>query len=616
MKLQRFFCYYVSSNTTTFMARRSRFGNDNDLPKTKITKESLKQSAKIFSYVLPYKWYLSVGLIFLTGTSLMAMVFPYITGRLVDAATGSLEGWNRNEIALGLIGILLIQGVFSFVRIQLFAVVSERAMRDVRVALYSKMIDLPIPFFEKSRVGELTSRITNDVTQLQDTLSITLAEFIRQVLILIIGIGIIFVTSAELTVVMISSFPVLIIGAIIFGKFIRKLAKKTQDELAQANVVAEETFQNIHTVKSFVNEDYEVNRYRNAMQKVVGNALKAARFRGFFASFVIMAIFGGIVLVLWYGLGLVAEQAMTIGDLVAFIIYTTFVGAAVGSMGELYAQLQKTIGASERIVQILEEKGEKEQPTQTTKSPEQGEIVFQNVVFHYPTRPDVTVLKGISFTVQKGQKVALVGHSGARKSTITQLLLHYYPYQSGKITIDGLAIQDYSVQALRSKIAVVPQEVLLFGGTIRENIRYGKPDATENEIIEAAKKAYAWDFIQQFPDGLDTVVGERGVKLSGGQRQRIAIARAILKNPVMLILDEATSSLDAESESVVQKALEDLMQNRTTLIIAHRLSTIRNCDKIYVLENGQIVEQGTHQQLLMYEKGIYKNMHEIQLSNS
>jgi len=558
-------------------------------------------------------------MVFLFLSSLTVMAFPKVTGSLVDTAIGSAAQYTRNEIALGLIGILIFQGIFSFARVALFAKVSELAMRDIRSELYERIITLPISVLEKRRVGELQSRLTSDVTQLQDVLSFTLAEIFRQIITLIVGMTFIMITSVQLTLVMLASFPPIILGAILFGRYIRKLSKQSQDELAAANVVAEETMQAIQAVKAFTNEAYESRRYVTALDKVVGFALKAAGFRGGFITFIIFGIFGSIVLVMWYGLGLVGEGSLTIGELVSFLIYTTFVGAAAGGMGDLYAQLQKTIGASERVVELLDETPEIELKNLDEKlknTPRYaGAISFKNVFFNYPSRVDVAVLKGISFQVEPGQKVALVGHSGAGKSTIAQLLQRLYDTSSGSILIDGKPIESLEISSLRKNIGVVPQEVLLFGGTIRENIEYGKPGASNEEIEEAARQANALEFINLFPERLETLVGERGIKLSGGQRQRIAIARAILKNPAILILDEATSSLDAESEKEVQEALDFLMAGRTTLIIAHRLATIRKVDVIFILENGVITETGTHEQLLMNEDGLYSHLVNLQFSN-
>lgn len=595
-----------------YMAKRS-FEPVSERDKKKITKEGLQKALRIYSFIWPYRFRFLLGLVFLAFSSLTVMTFPYVTGKLVDSATGNLVGYDRDTIALGLVGILLVQGVFSFLRVQIFSQVSERAMRDIRLALYTQILSLPIPFFEQRRVGELNSRLTADVQQLQDVLSFTLAEFFRQLVTLVIGIVVIFTTSTELTLVMLSSFPLMIIGAIVFGRYIRKLSKKAQDELAAANTVVEETLQAIHTVKSFTSEFFEVARYRKGLNEVVGNALKAARFRGVFISFIIFAIFGGIVLVLWYGLGLVADKSITIGELVSFIVYTTFIGGAVGGMGDLYGQIQKTVGASERLVEILDESPELSVKDLGQQARFTGEVVFEGVRFAYPSRPDMPVLQGLDLYIPAGQKVALVGHSGAGKSTVGHLLQGFYPVGAGAIRIDGLDTGTLELGQLRANIGVVPQEVLLFGGTIAENIAYGKPGASEAEIRHAAEQANAWEFIERFPEGLQTVVGERGIKLSGGQRQRIAIARAILKDPAILILDEATSSLDAESEHLVQQALDVLMQGRTTLIIAHRLATIRKVDRIFVLGEGRVLESGSHTELAERGEGLYNNLVKLQL---
>ncbi|MFY8034615.1 MAG: ABC transporter transmembrane domain-containing protein, partial [Flexibacteraceae bacterium] len=387
-----------------------------------ITKEGFSKAIRIFSFIKPYRLYFIVGMVFLALSSLTVMVFPYVTGKLVDSAIGTQQQYDRNTIALGLIGILVVQALFSFGRVALFAFVSERAMKDIRLELYTRIISLPIPFFEKHRIGELQSRLTSDVTQLQDVLSFTLAEFFRQIITLLVGIGVIFVTSTQLTLVMLASFPPIIIGAIIFGRFIRKLSKKAQDELANANIVAEETLQAISAVKSYTNEAYESGRYATSLEKVLANALNAARFRGGFISFIIFGIFGSIVLVMWYGLGLVAENQITIGELVSFLLYTTFIGGAAGGLGDLYGQLQKTIGASERLVEIMDETPEVDISVQKTYARFKGEVQFESVRFSYPTRSDVEVLKGVSLSIAPGEKVALVGKSGAGKSTIAQLL--------------------------------------------------------------------------------------------------------------------------------------------------------------------------------------------------
>lgn len=582
--------------------------------KRKLNKQNLGKLGGIFSYLMPYKGHFFLGLGFLVFSSLTLLTFPFVAGKLIDIAQG--DEWlvnDLNSVALVLIGILAVQSIFSFFRVWLFALVSERSMRDIRLALYSRMVRLPMTFFDKRRTGELISRITSDVSMLQDTFSVTLAELFRQVVTLVAGVIFLMVTTPKLTLFMLGTFPVLVIIAMIFGKFIRKLSKATQDELASANVIVEETLQSISTVKSFVGEAFESSRYGNSLNRVVTVALRSAKYRGAFISFIIFALFGGIVAVMWYGASLVSSGEMSVGELVSFVLYTTFIGGSIAGLGDIYGQVQRAIGSSERVLEILDEEAE---PTGGAVSTSfEGKISFENIAFHYPTRPEAKVLKDLSFYVNPGEKVALAGHSGAGKSTIIQLLMRYYEVQKGSIKIDDRLLNEWDLQNLRSHIGMVPQEVLLFGGSIRENIAYAKPTATEDEIIQACKKANAWQFISQFPEGLETLVGERGVKLSGGQRQRVAIARAILKDPSILILDEATSSLDAESESLVQEALDELMKNRTTIIIAHRLATIRKADRIYVLSDGEIVEQGNHQELISHDEGFYANLVKLQFAN-
>lgn len=596
------------------MAKRGEsFGEEaNKEKRPKFSREGVKKALSIFRFVKPYQGMYIIGFIFLILSAGTTMSFGLLIGQITSVIQGKSE-FTLNQITLFFVGVLVAQAIFSFCRIYFFSQVSERAMADVRRAAYSKIITLPISFFEQRRVGELTSRISSDISQLQSVFTLTLAELFRQVATLIIGTGIILYVSWKLTLFMLATFPVMIVSALFFGRFIRKLSKQVQDLLAHANVIVEETLQSVHVVKAFTNENLEINRYGNALQQMVYMALRAAKYRGIFVSFVIFTLFGGIIGVVWYGGSLVLNNEMPFADLLTFLVYTTFIGGSVAGMGDVYSQLAQTIGASERILEILEEPSE----VNATEAlplfvPVHGHVQFDDVRFAYPSRSDVTVLKGISFDVAAGRKIALVGQSGAGKSTIVQLLMRYYPISGGQITVDGRNLTSYNITELRKNIAIVPQEVMLFGGTILENIQYGKPGATEAEVREAARKANALQFIELFPEGLQTLVGERGIKLSGGQRQRIAIARAILKDPAILILDEATSSLDAESERLVQEALDELMQNRTTIIIAHRLATIRKVDRIYVLREGQIAESGTHSELAAHEDGIYANLVRLQ----
>ncbi len=582
--------------------------------KRKLTGENLGKLYGIYHYIIPYRVQFFTGLLFLLLSSAVLLTFPYMVGKLVDVASG--KTWIINEIssiALILVIICVAQSVISFFRVLLFTRVSEMAMADVRKDLYQKLMTLPITFYDSRRTGELMSRMTSDVTMLKDTMSITLAEFVRQIATLVIGIIFIFYSTPELSIFMLATLPAVIIITMIFGKFIRKLSKITQDELAASNVVVEETMQSIQTVKAFTSEVFEMARYGSSLKKVVIAAMKGATYRAGFISFLIFGMFGTMVAVMWYGATLVQSGGLTVGGLMSFVIYTTFIGGSIAGMGDLFGQIQRAIGATERIMELRGEKAEDIGPGGAEPFPDVASISYKDLHFSYPTRSDVEVLKGLNLDINPGQKVALVGQSGAGKSTIIQLLMRFYNPTSGEIIIGDHTVSDINLNALRRNIGIVPQEVILFGGSIKENIRYGNFDANDEEIEEATRKANALDFINTFPEGMETLVGERGVKLSGGQRQRIAIARAILKDPKILILDEATSSLDSESEYLVQQALDVLMKGRTTIIIAHRLATIRKVDKIFVLNQGEVVESGTHDELSLLNEGAYNNLVKLQM---
>jgi ATP-binding cassette, subfamily B, bacterial len=590
------------------MARRR---NEDEGAKAPITKAGIRKVLGIFRFVVPYRPYFILGMIALTLSSLTALTFPFLAGKMLDAAQNKI-GYTINEVGLAFAAILVLQAIVSYGRLYFFSQFSERSLADLRQALYEKMISLPQTFFDSRRVGELMSRITSDVSTLTDAYTVVLAELLRQVVVLVVGIAIIAVIAPQLTLFMLLTFPVLVVAALIFGKFIRKLSKKTQDQLAGANVIVEETLHSISVVKSFTNELFEAARYKKQLKEVVATALNTAKYRGAFVSFTIFALFGGIIAVTWYGATLVQNNdGITIGIMISFVFYTMFIGASIAGLGDQYGQLQKCIGASERILDILDLKDERSESAEEIKL--RGDIEFNNVSFVYPSRADITVLKKMSFGIAAGEKIALVGPSGSGKSTIISLLMRFYETSDGAIVVDGQNAKNYPLSGYRKNIGIVPQEVILFGGTIRENIAYGRPGASDADVEAAARKANAWEFIETFPDGLNTVVGDRGVKLSGGQRQRVAIARAILKDPSILILDEATSSLDAGSERLVQDALEKLMENRTTIVIAHRLSTIRKVDRILVIKEGEIAESGSHSELNSLDGGIYSNLLKLQL---
>lgn len=588
--------------------------------KPKFKKDNAKKALRIFRYLKPYLWYFVWGMLALVLSSLLFMGLMGLPGEMANIALGKpkfnlgLKVWDFGWIFLS---ILILQGVLSYARTYFFAVVSEKGMADLRRDLYQKIITQPITFFEERRVGELTSRITTDVEQLQSVFSVTLGEFIRQIVVLIVGIIIIFIWTPKLSMIMLVTFPAIVLSAMFFGRYIKKLSKQRQDELANTNTIVEETFQSFAVVKAFANEWYEAVRYNKSILNVVSVSLKFAKMRGLFFTFIITILFGGIFFILWQGALMLERNEMEAGDLFSFIMYTGILGGAIASLGTLSTQILTAIGATERIQEILDKSTELALSDNTQNSNPlelNGNIVFKDVRFSYPTRKDISVLDGINIEIKSGQKIAIVGQSGAGKSTITQLLFKFYNTDSGIISVDGQDISKYNLTNYRNNLAIVPQEVILFGGTIRENISYGKPGATEEEIIHAAHLSNSWEFINGFPDGLDTIVGDRGIKLSGGQRQRIAIARALLKNPKILVLDEATSSLDAESERLVQEALDKLMLNRTSIIIAHRLATIKDVDWIYVIENGQICEQGTHTDLLKNES-VYATLAKLQFEN-
>lgn len=594
------------------MARKKK-NELNEEPLPKMSKETFMQTLKIFEFVRPYRWSLIFGIFLLFLSSMVFMIFPDLSGRMIDIAQGNSElGYGLNQIGLFLLLVLFLQSFVSYFRILIFAKLSERGTADVRQALYNKLITLPITFFERSKTGELISRLTADVEKLYNTFSIVLAEFLRQIFILIAGIIYLAVMMPKLSLIMLGTFPVAVIGAFFFGRYIRKLSKERQEVLADTNVILSETMQSISVVKAFTGEVIESLRYGKSIDKMVDIAMKYARGRALFSVFIVFVLFGALFFVIWTAAKMLQAGEITAGSLVAFVLYTGIIGGSIASLGNFYTELIGAIGATERIREILRTDGEVDLLPTVKSVDAAGDIRYRDVHFRYPTRTDVPVLRGLDLDIKAGSKVALVGASGAGKSTIVQLLLKFYDIQSGAVTVGGKNISDLENRAYRKNIAIVPQEVILFGGTIAENIRYGKPDATEAEIIAAAKQANAYEFIENFPEGLLTLVGERGIKLSGGQRQRIAIARAILKNPRILLLDEATSALDAESERLVQDALDKLMEGRTSIIIAHRLATIREVDEIFVIDNGTVIERGTHEELSAKETGTYQALAKLQ----
>lgn len=593
--------------------------------KIKLSKESIQNAKGIFHYLKPYSLVFAIGWLFLIGSTTTSLIFPILMGKMLGKSTGAvadgqelfaaLDLQNINQVALALFILFALQSVFSFFRVVLFTNVTENTLRDIRKDAFSRLIYMPMDFFNTNKVGELTSRITSDITQLQEFLRTNIAELFRQIIMVVGGIIFLCFISWKLSLVMVATVPVMAILAVIFGKFIKKLSKQSQDETAQSNSVLEETLVGITNVKAFTNEFLAMAKFNKNIDNIRAINVKSGLWRGLFISFIFFCLFGSIVFIVWRGLLMTqgANPELSQEGFYSFIMLTIMMGGAVGSLPELYANMQKAIGATDNLMKIIQMEGEKEKYRGTDKPVITGKVSFSNVQFNYPQRPDVEVLKGIDLHAESNETIALVGSSGAGKSTIASLLLRYYEIERGQLLFDGVDAKSIEIEHLRSHIAFVPQEVILFSGSIFENIAYGKPTASKEEVLEAARQANAFDFISSFPEGFETEVGDRGIQLSGGQKQRIAIARAILKNPSILILDEATSALDSESEKLVQDALEKLMKNRTSIVIAHRLSTIRNANRIFVLDQGKVVERGTHEELVQKETGIYANLVRIQM---
>lgn len=546
---------------------------------------------------------------------MMDGVFVYKEGGISKAPDTS----TLTEVAYWFIYLFIVQAVFSFLRISIYVRVTEDMTLGLRKDLFKSVTGQSLNFFGQNRTGEIISRFSADIAQIQDTFTTNIAMFIRQILIMIGGLILIFTTSTHLAFYMLLSIPPIIVIALFFGKFIRKVSKEVQDITATNNSIVEESVSGIVNVKAFTNENFEFNRFSTNAEFLKKESIKRGYWRGAFSSFIIVCMFGAIVWLIFMGLGMVQEGTIAIGQLFNFMLLTAFVGSSIGGMAEQFVQIQKTLGAIERVLDLIDTPGEAElsarqlPQNKPSKSLFENELIFTDVKFAYPSRPEIDVLKGISFALKPGNTVAIVGPSGSGKSTIAALLYQFYQPTSGHITLGDTPVQQEWLPVYRSHFALVPQEVILFGGSIYDNILYGNPDATEAQVKEAAKEAFADEFIDSFPEKYQTLVGDRGMKLSGGQKQRIAIARAILRNPDILILDEATSALDSESEEKVQIALNKLMKNRTSVVIAHRLSTIRNADQIMVLKHGQIIEQGNHQELIKLPNGIYKTMVDRQM---
>lgn len=560
---------------------------------------------------LPRLTVATVALLVSSGT---ALIYPQAIGFMVDALVGEEVPISLDAGAILLSLLFVVQSIFAMLRGWLFTAAGERIVTQLRGRLFEAILRQDIEFFDHRRTGELTNRLAVDTAAILNTLTINLSMGLRCVLGAVGGGAFLLWMSPRLAVVAMAFIPLAAVATVFFGRKMRGLSHKVHDALAAANVIAEETFAGIRTVRSFAGESHEANRYGEAVDRAYRLAAKRAFAVGGFQGFVTFVGYGALAFMVWFGGRLVTSGDMSIGELTAFLLYTGVVAVSTGTLAGVYADLMKAVGSSQRIFELLEQKGNLEVEAGEPVGEVAGSLHFEKVDFSYPARPDVTVLRSFDLAVMPGEVVALVGPSGAGKSTVASLVPRFYDPTRGRITLDGTDLSRFEPRSLRQKIGAVMQEPVLFAESIAENIRYGRPDASDEEVRQAARDANAAGFIERMPDGYDTLVGERGVRLSGGQKQRVAVARAVLKNPRILILDEATSALDAESEHLVHEALDRLMEGRTTIVIAHRLSTVRNADRVVVLDQGVAVESGTHIDL-MSAGGYYRRLVERQFSD-
>jgi len=571
----------------------------------------MKDFAKILKYALPYKKSLVFAFLCLLLTSMINLVLPLIVRNMINAVIVLKDSGALNTLTRDLVLIIFFQAAFAVTHNYIFGFVGHRMTTDFRIEFFSHIQSLSLRFFNNRRVGEILSRMSNDITVIQNALVSIPVAILRQTITLLGGLAIIFYLNWKLTGLILLVLPPLMLFARIFGKRLRVFSEKVQDKLARASVVLEEGISSIKIVKSYTREAHEQQRFQKEIETAFEESVRKIRISSFFGPFILGLTFLISALLVWYGGNQVMQGATTPGELAAFFLYALIIAGPIGTFVRIYTQIQEALGAVRRVYEILDTEPLIKTPENpVTLSKIEGRIEYENVSFGY--REESPVLKDVSFEILPGETAALVGPTGAGKSTVIQLLHRFFDPDQGCVKLDGHDIRQLDLKNFLEQIALVPQETILFGGSVRENILYGKLDATEEELISASKSANAHEFIQQLEKGYDTRVGEKGVKLSGGERQRIAIARALLKNPKILVLDEATSALDNRSESLIQEALDRLMANRTTVIIAHRLSTVRNADKIIVLDKGHVTEVGRHDEL-MVNQGLYYDLYTLKM---
>jgi subfamily B ATP-binding cassette protein MsbA len=592
-----------------------RYESDQDIQAQPLNQETVHTFKRVLQYLRPYRKTFTLSVITLIFSALLGLVLPLVVGGLVDVVLIDGDLTELNRVTVGLFLVFILQAIFSFIHRLSLAFVGERVIADIRIQVYTHLQKLSLRYYADNRTGEIISRLTNDISQLQRAITNDLMALLRQGITLLGAAILLFWLNWQLTVIILLGIPLITLTMVVLGRRIRKAAKMVQDSLAEAANVAEETTSGVRIVKSFARESYEIGRFSSKVNDTFQAAMKRAKISAILAPIIGFLAFASITITLYVGSYQVIQGNLTAGGLVAYLIYTMMVAAPIASLAGLYTEFQSALGSTERVFGLLDTEPDiADRPEAIPLPPLTGRVVFENVDFDYTT--SVPVLHNVSFVAEPGQVVALVGPSGAGKSTLVNLIPRFYDVVDGAIQIDAFDIRDVTLHSLRDQIGIVPQETTLFSATVLENIRYGKLGATMAEIEAAALAANAHDFIlNDLPNGYDTMVGERGVKLSGGQRQRVAIARAILKDPRILILDEATSSLDSESESLVQEALERLMAGRTTFVIAHRLSTVLRADQILVLDNGRIVGQGSHDELLRNTDGIYYRLYQLQFES-